>query len=189
MSARRKICKGWRRSLCRSSMIAVPLLSGCLISPPDKYDPLELVPPRVDMQTVWPTPFAYVATRSTGDDPVFTASFESEDLGVPVVGKLYLNLDTADEAWVGSAVVGPGSLGDERPPMAVPWQYQRERNAGCYVMTMTITHETNYDNTTVISKPKDTSKTAYITWWVAHDLDPQYVSFDGCPAPGPQPEP
>ena len=162
------------------------LSSGCIISPPDEQVPLPQIPPRINIDSVTPTPFAYVTTLTTGPAPSFTAEFVSEDLGVEVVGKLYLNLDDAGEALIGSTSMGAGSLDSVRPPMTIYWEGMRE-TAGCYAITMTITYGTNYDEER-ISKPVDHSKTAYVTWWVAHGIAPEDLNFESCPQPNPQPQ-
>jgi hypothetical protein len=136
------------------------------------------------MERVIPTPFAYVQTSPTGPAQAFSAEFVSEDRDEDVRGNLYLNLDDEGEELIGTAVVGPGSLNTERPPMTIYWETGRE-TAGCYAITMTIAHRSNYYDT-LKAKPKDRSKTAYVTWWVAHGIAPEDLDFESCPSPSPQ---
>lgn len=179
------------QSLCRTcccffALTCASLISsGCLINPPDELEELPQIPPRVYMESVLPTPFAYVVTSTTGPAPAFSVEFVSEDLDEDVVGHLYRNLDDINEELIGTGVVGPGSLDTVRPPMTIYWGRERE-TAGCYAITMTLAHRSNYEDT-LISKPKDRSKTAYVTWWVAHGIAPEDLDFESCPPPAPQP--
>lgn len=161
------------------------LLTGCIIGPPDKFEPLEQVPPRVYNYLTVPTPFAYVTTTST-EDQVFHVEFVSEDLGEDVVARLYLNLDTAQESLITSSGVGTGSLDDPPRTANLTWSKKNSARepAGCYIITMTLAHENNYSLDGAL-KPDDRSKTAYVSWWVVHNIAPQDLDFDKCPQPGP----
>lgn len=158
----------------------------CLISPPDPIEQLEQVPPFVLTHLAVPTPYAYYPTTST-ESPLFHVEFKSEDLGEGVVGQLYLNLDTASEELITRGEVGAGSLNDPQPrSLDLTWRNSSNYPSGCYVITMTITHESNYSNEWPL-KPLDRSKTAYIYWWAVHDRAPENLNFDECPAPSPDP--
>jgi len=136
------------------------------------------------MDSVLPTPFAYVLTSPTEAAPAFSAQYVSEDINEDVVGHLYKNLDDATERLIGTAVLGPGSLDTVRPPMTIYWEVERE-TAGCYAITMTLAHRSNYDDS-LNALPKDRSKTAYVTWWVANGIAPESLNFDSCPQPAPE---
>lgn len=107
--------------------------------------------------------------------------FWSEDLGETVVGKLYLNWGQgASERLIGSQPVPAGTLEDADPrTMNVPWDSGRGVDAGCYSVTLAITHRDNFDDATT-PKPIDYNMTDFVTWWAVHDVDPQDVNFDEC---------
>lgn len=178
-------------SISHSVVLALPLASAllstsCLIGPPDAIAQVERVPPRVIDELTVPTDLAYVTSTST-EDLVFHVEFVSEDLGEDVVARLYLNLDTVDESLIISGSAGPGSLNDDQPrALNLTWFKNRsaQEAAGCYTITMTIGHEDAFSKDGIL-KPLPGGKAAYVTWWVAHNIAPQDLTFDSCPSPGP----
>lgn len=158
---------------------------GCLISPPEPLEEREQEPPRVLVDTATPSAFAYVLTTSNGPQDEFRVEFTSVDLGETVFAKLYLNLDAEGERQIGSAAVSLAEDGNTKIAR-VTWDFDRDRPAGCYLVTMAITHQSNFSEG-IPSKPIDPSRAAYITWWAAHDSPPEVVTFDDCPAPLPEP--
>jgi hypothetical protein len=176
---------GWSLALFASGFAL--FATSCLISPPSPLEQAEQIPPRILSHLTTPSPLAYVETSSSGQVQTFRVEFVSEDLGARIVGKLYTDLDTANQEVNNSGQVEGGSLDDPQPRvMELAWQRSATKPAGCYVITMTITYENNYDNIGM-PEPEDTNKTAYVSWWVAHDIAPQDLNFDQCPQPGPDP--
>ncbi len=152
----------------------------CLIGPPEPLLEEEQVRPQVVPHTIYPPRFSYVEY----DNQKFRVEFFSEDLNEKVVARLYTNIDTSDFYLINSAELGPGSLSDPQPRVVeMDWQGPTV-GAGCYVVTMTITHLSNYSNNGT-SVPIDPNKTAYVSWWVVKDIAPQDLTFDQCPAPAP----
>ncbi len=156
------------------------LLSGCLISEPPPLEAPERVAPRALVDEATPTVFQPVQTTSTGPRTEFSVRFWSEDLGETVVGKLYLNFGQTGERLIGSQPVAAGSLDDKEPrTMNVPFDNRSEVDAGCYSITLAITHRDNFDDER-IPRPIDYGMTDFVTWWAVHDLAPQDVNLDEC---------
>ena len=162
------------------------LSTSCLIGPPDQLDPLEQVPPRVITYLTVPTTLAYVTSTST-EDLEFRVEFVSEDLGDKVITHLYLNLDTDGVSLLDTGSAPAGSLNDESPrPATLKWFKSKsaQEAAGCYAITMTLGYRDDYDDD-VLQQPVNRKNIAYVTWWVAHNIAPQDLTFDKCPPPGP----
>jgi hypothetical protein len=152
----------------------------CLISPPDPLEEKQQVAPYVVPNTITPSPLSYVESGRP-----FRVEFFSEDLNEKIVGKLYTNLDTARVRDLDSAPADAGSLSDPEPRvMELVWQDSASVAPGCYVVTMTITHASNYTDVKP-PMPIDPKKTAYVSWWVVHKMAPEDLTFDQCPAPAP----
>jgi hypothetical protein len=178
----KRVSQAWAEALVLTGCSL--LVPGCLIAPPDGLEEQQQVMPHIYVHLSDPSPFSYVQTSSDGPQPVFRASFSSEDLEEAVVGKLYLNLDHEEQRVIGSAEVGHGTLEGGPREMLIPWELDRNRAAGCYVITMTIAVESNYSNE-AIPLP-DRSAADSVSWWVVHDMAPEDLTFDQCPQPQPE---
>ncbi len=166
-------------------VIAAALFSSsCLISPPEPLEEQEQIPPRVLTKTAVPTTFAYYETLSSGEPPTFQIDFTSVDLGEELYAKLYLNFDDEDEELIGSEAIS-GETPDGRRIASVDWTTRRNKPAGCYTVTMTITYRNNYGQD-VLNKPIDLDRTAWVTWFVAHDTPAHDIDLGSCPAPNPE---
>ncbi len=152
------------------------LAVGCVIAEPEPLEPPERVPPRALLEGATPAFSQIVTTSSTGLAREFSVPFVSEDLGELVIGRLFLNYPNDTRVGYGEAT--PGSLTDTERVMTIAWDELRSVAAGCYSITMTITHAENYSQNN--QKPIDADKTAFVTWWVVHDIDPQLVNLDEC---------
>ena len=151
-------------------------------APEDLMAP-EQVPPRILANTAVPTLVDVFPSSGSGDDPLFSVEFTSEDLGETVDGHLYLNLDREGVRRVGTTQEGAGSQADGARQMNIEWQGERESLApGCYTLTMIIAHSSNF-TTEFLPLPVDRDAAAYITWWIAHELPLQDLTFDQCPKP------
>ncbi len=164
-----------------AGVLALSALSqSCLIAPPDPLEEPERIPPRAITHNAEPLLTRIVQTTRTGLEPSFNVRFVSDDLGEPVEGRLFLNYNAPNRLLLGATRVVAGELEEERP-MSVIWSTSRGVPAGCYTVTMTITHLDNYAANTA---PEDESKTAFVTWWIAHDItDLQLVNLDECAPP------
>lgn len=166
-----------------AAVLAVGVLApGCLIPAPDELTEPERIPPRSLVGDAVPKLTAIVKTWSSSDiDPTeFNVEFVSDDQGESVIGRLFLNYPYR-LAPIGFAEVPPGTIESGPRQMRIAWTESRNIPVGCYTVTLTITHAENYSRQDF--KPIDNDKTAFITWWVAHDVDsPQLVTLDECPS-------
>lgn len=176
-----------RSSVSRQIARAVALLSlgalspGCLIPAPDVLEEPERVPPRLVGDPV-PAVTNILQTLRKGEPHAFNVKFESDDLGEPIIGRLFLNYPNRPNP-IGFARVAAGTLESGARPMSIAWTQSRDLTAGCYTITLTVTHADNYSQEDF--KPIDPDKTAFVTWWVAHDIDAlNLVSLDECKPPG-----
>jgi hypothetical protein len=157
------------------------LPTACLIGPPDELVPPERVPPRAIVDQAAPSVLMPVQTLKEGPLYEFRVPFVSEDLGERVVGRLFLNYGSEPtERDLGSDALGPGTLAEVRE-MVVRWTKVKNLAAGCYSVTMTITHNDNYSPVTLA--PIDLTRTAFVTWWIAHDVEPSRITLDQCSPP------
>lgn len=163
--------------------LASVLISGCLIAPPQELERPEQIPPRTFNDQADPPLTSPVAVSSSSGTRTFQVPFVSEDLGETVVGKLYLNYGGLGEAiLVGSAEKTGATIDTMDREMIVAWQ-SREPAPGCYAVTMAITHESNYTND-FPPLPVDDEATAFVTWWVAYDIELTDVTLYECDSQG-----
>jgi hypothetical protein len=164
------------------------LTSGCLIEAPVDLEEPQQISPRVLTHTAIPVVTTPVQT-TTELKPLFQVKFDSEDLGEKVIGKLWLNYESSgSEILLGTHGVNPGSIDDEpQREMQVPWINRQNLSSGCYSVTMTITHSSNYE-TDYPEVPIDSDRTAFVTWWIYHNVAAQDVTLEDCIPPTPTPE-
>lgn len=162
-----------------AGVLALSTLSqSCLIAPPDPLEEPERIPPRALVHDALPVVTQIVQTTRGAENPSFNVPFVSDDLGEPVEGKLFLNYPNG--RFLNGSQTTAGTLNEERD-MIVQWGAGRQSlPTGCYTITMTITHKDNY---TADGPPADESKTAFVTWWIAHGTDLQLVNLDECTPP------
>jgi hypothetical protein len=153
-------------------------ISGCVLGPPIQLEEQEQIPPRALTDQAAPTTMALYQTSSS-QDIYFSVPFDSEDLGEPINGFLYLNYQSERPLAVGANEVPPSTISAGNREMSIQWTDLRTVPAGCYVMTMAITYASNYTRGTV-QVPRDETKTAFISWWIVHDVAPQAVNMDEC---------
>ncbi len=156
-------------------------VEGCLIPPPTPLEEPERITPSVYAEQAVPSLLTPVQTSSSGANlPEFLVPFVSDDLGELVVGKLYLNYDSDNISIIGSTDVTPSTLDAGDRPMRVTWLEPEKKPAGCYSVTLAITHLDNYTRDFLREVPIDNEKTAFTTWWVAHDIPLQDVNLLDC---------
>jgi hypothetical protein len=160
------------------------LSPGCLIGAPDELEGPQRLPPRALVDKAIPVVTQVVQTSRRGDKSQFNVQFVSFDLGESVLGRLFLNYPDPGPS-LGSKLIPP-SADDTPRELDIFWDQRREVAAGCYTVTLTISHVDNYSQETL--RPIDLDKTAFVTWWVAHDIPPQLVNLDECGGTGIKPE-
>lgn len=165
------------------TVISLGVLSpGCLIPAPDELEEPERIPPRAFVDGADPPVTIIQQTWSRDAKTDFKVRFESDDQGEPIIGRLFLNYPHRRDP-LGFASVPAGSLESGPREMNIAWTQARSIVAGCYTITLTITHADNYSQEDF--KPIDKDKTAFVTWWIAHDIESlQLVSLDECTPPG-----
>lgn len=171
------------------ALVAGNLTTACLIEAPEELEEPQQIPPRPMLENADPNLLAPVQTFVAGEPQTFLVPFVSEDLGESVVGRLYLNLNfNSDDppTVLETTYVPAGRLSDTDRRMQIPWIANRSVDAGCYSVTMTITHASNYSLDT--QRPIDLERTALVTWWVVHDSDPEDINMDECYPPVVQPQ-
>lgn len=171
--------RSWvRRQIARVvAVLSVGAFSpGCLIAPPDPLEEPQRIPPRALVESADPLVTQIVQSSSTGAQTEFRVKFVSDDLGEFVIGRLFVNYPNGGPP-LGFAQLVPGTSDSVRT-MSIAWTQRREIPVGCYTVTLTITHAENYSREDY--KPIDNDKTAFVTWWVAHDIEPQSVNLDEC---------
>lgn len=155
------------------------LSQACLIPAPDELEEPERMPPRALVESALPVVTKIVPTSSSSAiaPTEFRVKFVSDDQGEPVIGRLFLNYPDRGPP-LGFAELVPGTSESPRE-MIIPWVDYRDIPVGCYTVTLTITHADNYSRQDF--KPIDNDKTAFITWWVAHDIESLHlVTLDEC---------
>jgi hypothetical protein len=164
------------------ALISLGVLSpGCLIPAPDELEEPERIPPRVLLGTANPVLTQILQTKSEGEQTQINIKYVSEDLGEPIIGRLFIDYPTRKED-VGFKEMTPGSLESVRE-MQISWTDYRKIPTGCYSLTLTIAHAENYSREN--NKPIDPDKAAFVTWWVAHDSESlNLVSLAECAPPG-----
>lgn len=176
-----------RSSVFRQIARVVALMSlgvltpGCLIPAPDELEDPERIPPRVLVGDANPAVTKIVQTSRTNEATEFNVEFESDDQGETVIGRLFLNYPSPRPP-LGYAAVPAATIESGPREMKIAWTQSRDVPTGCYTVTLTITHADNYSQEDF--KPIDRDKTAFVTWWIAHDIDSlNLVSLDECMPP------
>lgn len=183
-------------------MALAALSTSCLVSSAPPLEGEEQVSPRIVLNNASPPPFSIVQTTSdtgVGEDLVttFQVDFWSEDLDKteevdgeenenPIRGFLYLNYSHAEIPTVlGTQTLAGGSLSDAAPrTMAIPWNRNRNQPPDCYILTMIIGHQEDFDGGNQLPYPAALDRVAFITWVVAHDRLPHEITLDECPQLG-----
>jgi hypothetical protein len=160
------------------------LAPGCLIEePPDLSAPTPHAPHPL-VETAAPPLNAPFQTLSTDRNMTFQVSYLAEDFGDPVIGVLYLNYGSDNEGLLGqnsSSLPVEGSDGRE---VAVTWVQNLNEPEGCYKVTMAITYVSNTASDRLRSVIiEDAELASFVTWWVAHDIEPQNLSLNECYPP------
>ena len=184
-----------RRLKCRIAVtlgiMTAALSTSCLVSSGPPLEGEEVVPPRIVILDVAPSPFSIVQTTSdTSIDPTnFSVSFWSEDLDLgaeAIQGFLYLNYShSRSPTVIGAAPLAGGSLSDAEPRiMKIPWDENRSRPAGCYIFTMIIGQQSDFSLSSQLPKEEARDRVTFVTWVVAHDTPPYELTLEECPQLG-----
>lgn len=179
--ATRRAFPGLRRALQGLLVAGAILSTGCIIDEPPDLEPPERQAPRPLIDTAYPTLFQPFLTNTNGQQE-FRIDFLVEDLDQPTSGALYLNFGAVNQVWLGRAESVATLPGDNRRSVIVPWTQNLTQAAGCYTITMAITYNDNLRSDIPLT-PIDMEETAFVTWWIAHDIEAQNVNLDECYPP------
>lgn len=161
-----------RNSLLASCGLTVVGLLGCL-DPAPSYEERALIPPFVIVPSVKPD-VDEIVRLATNKSLQIRVPFRSEDLDEPLTAAFAVN-----DAFQGSDELGPSSFDDDT--RAVEFTLRPELEAGCYQLTMVLTHT---DNLAQGIDVYDESMAAYLYWWLEL-FDPRVGAAAVCPGSSP----
>jgi hypothetical protein len=156
-------------------VIAVALLTACLDDPP-VYSLRSQVPPIVAIGQVLPP----VAEFYEGPRRVtFNVPFRSEDAGVPLIARLYLDLVPGAARGIpqGEQLIAPGYFEDGDRSAIIDWIAP---TVGCHTLTMIMTYDGNFNSISLL--PNDYSLATTVVWWLLIDGDANSTPISECPS-------
>jgi hypothetical protein len=143
--------------------------AGCVVSDPPEYGVARQTPPFLDATSAFPDLF-YRVDLTSGQTKSFGAELRSEDAGEPILAQLFLDYNVTDgniprQRVLGFKQVAASTIDDAKRTVQIPWLVQGV-TPGCYPISLVVTHVGNLDET---NKPKNSTDTAILTWWVSID--------------------
>jgi hypothetical protein len=179
-----------RRSALRTTSRGIPLVAGllfapgCLIDePPDLSAPTPRAPQPLIESAVPPINQPFL-TQANNRGATFQVRYLPDKTSDGVVAFLFLNYLAPNERFLGQTESSAPVEGSDALEIAVAWTNNNNELPGCYSVTMAITYDSNviFDDlrTVIIDDPQLTS---VVTWWVAHDIEPQNLTLDECYPP------
>jgi hypothetical protein len=137
---------GWFRALARLSLstAALSMLSGCLVDDPPPYVPPSKTPPRLDYSAALPGLDQVIVAKS--DEVIdFRMPVTSEDAGDDLSAILLLNYRGDGTNWdpIYPGGLRASTLDDKTRVIKMPWRVRSSLEAGCYRITLRVTHSSN----------------------------------------------
>ena len=169
LSWRTRLAARARRSflgLARLSLLLLPTtMVGCVIEDPPPYTQPTQTPPRLDLFTGLPDVGEVIVVPGPGSKIPFNIPVASEDAGDHLVAFLIVDY-TNKLDWVFADEVPPGTLDDSVDrAVEMEWTLDDGMTAGCYELTLLVTHSRNQNFESTIPGPfKDDRDVAKAVW-------------------------
>jgi hypothetical protein len=153
-----------RLSLCSVAM--TPALSGCL-DPPPEYQVPDQVPPVIMTDNLVP---ATSSLNRPNTEPVtFTVPFRADDAGEGLLGYFLVDIPSGKPRIQTPAVpinADPRPFAEQTDrSFSFPWTWSKTVNPGCHILTLILSHRSNFDTTNGDVDVRDPTKAAYATWF------------------------
>ena len=168
-----------RLSLC--SLMMALVAAGCVVPDPPEYGVARQTPPFLNLGT---SGVFGLKEYDTGEGATVSVGVRSEDAGEDLLAQLFLNYSVGGPTInppINFAFVSASTFDDESRQIDIP--FSAPSNAGCYQMTLLVTH---YTNVLPTKQPKDFKDVGIASWWISvvDPDDPQSVLLSACPKAG-----
>jgi hypothetical protein len=151
--------------------------AGCVLADPPEHGRATQTPPILFAAQADP-PVFQVLEVEPNDSVLFNVPIRSEDVGEPLLAELVLDYSIVDPPRLQKAVpVTAGTFEDTKRTIDVAWDVPSDTAAGCRLLTLWVTHNSNLD-------VRSLDDVATVTWAVSvGDSSGDPNTLASCPKP------
>jgi hypothetical protein len=166
--------------------------SGCIVADPPQYEDPKRSPPILDLERAVPLISSIIivdrSDKIASHDVEVSVPIRSDDQGEALVAALhhdYFTDPTGNTDTFSSVMVPPSTLDDLNRSISLTWSVEDAFPAGCHQLALVVFHQSSWDFPHFRPKPGTLWDTAFATWWMNIDPDPNVDpdTLVGCPKP------